>query len=399
MLINNIILIITGQQQQQLKESIMIPKVDLNQCHAEFAPSSFFRLMLCSGAYMLNKFVSEEDSSVAAEEGTMLHKCIETENWENLDLDQEIMIEKCIDVQNKIIDANPNGTVYKEKKLYVFNRDNVLMTFGTVDLVVVSEDGKEATILDWKFGRVTVSDACENWQLFLYALGVHQALGVEKVNVIIFQPRVSWTPSNSTVSDFDSILDTVESTIEKCADTTITEFCAGDGQCRYCKAKSLCHAYKNYSLAQLDEIKNFEIRKETFPAFPDIEIAGFYENLTTAKKQIDTLIKAVDKEMRKRISETGECAGYIVPEYDGKEEIQIDRIYGKVSHIGVEQEDFLGACKVQKGALEKIIKPIVKDQNPSLKALEIKNIIKGMFSSSSELSFTRTTPIPLKKVC
>ena len=93
----------------------MLPHVNIKQAHAEFAPSSFFRFILCSGSYMLSKFMKEEDQTPQSKEGTDLHKCVENETLEGLDLDQEIMVEKCIDVQNKLISKYPNGKFIKRK--------------------------------------------------------------------------------------------------------------------------------------------------------------------------------------------------------------------------------------------------------------------------------------------
>lgn len=123
--------------------------------------------------------------------------------------------------------------------------------FGTADVVIIADN--EAHVIDFKYGKGVGVVAKDNPQLRLYALGLYleysDLYDIEKIKMTIVQPRLDNITSD-TISSEDLL---------KWAETVAVPAAAqalkGEGEqkvgdhCRWCKAKAVCRAQKEYQMA------------------------------------------------------------------------------------------------------------------------------------------------------
>jgi hypothetical protein len=119
---------------------------------------------------------------------------------------------------------------------------------GTPDQVFVWEQRKAALVNDLKSGFAIVERAELNLQLRSYALLVYDNFPVGHIYVSILQPRL-WSPSERvTLAQYDgSDLVKARRQINEIIDRTEDDkakLVAGEEQCRYCKAKLICPAFR-----------------------------------------------------------------------------------------------------------------------------------------------------------
>jgi hypothetical protein len=217
--------------------------------HDDFSPSGAARLMKCAGSYKMQKGIPDEDSE-ASIRGTRLHELIESAErisatgsvetvFADVSPEDRQVVEKC---QEFAASITPDGwTVYREQTVEIWSfRTFERVTYGTADFVAVSPDGRDALLIDWKFGRVKVEAAADNWQLSLYAAGVAQKFGVESVTAYIFQPFVYGNGDPYRFEDFGTIAETYAAQVRR-AKAPSLELNPSDA-CRYCRAADFCPA-------------------------------------------------------------------------------------------------------------------------------------------------------------
>lgn len=123
--------------------------------------------------------------------------------------------------------------------------------FGTGDCVITG--GDMLWIIDFKYGKGVQVEADHNPQLMLYALGALQKYSmiynIQQVKMAIIQPRRDHI-SEWEISKTD-LLQWAESYVKPRAQLAYNgggEFCPGESQCRFCKAKGRCKALADYNL-------------------------------------------------------------------------------------------------------------------------------------------------------
>ena len=175
--------------------------------HSEFGGSQAERIINCPGSVRLSRGIPRK-SNLAAERGTLAHKCLEVliNNRHCLQIlaerkkllnklkkkYDEDMIEHGLDALTHVQSiTKPNGEIFAEVKV-----DSSKFTTkdqkSTLDIGVVNWDQKHLIILDYKFGTHTV-EAKNNFQLMYYALAFLLKIKgfgkIKKVTVGIIQPN------------------------------------------------------------------------------------------------------------------------------------------------------------------------------------------------------------------
>lgn len=204
--------------------------------HARYSPSSFAYREICAG------FVNREDSGPAAEEGTRIHKAVETGNLDGLTDEQRQCAEMCLRfVADEEVRFRPER-VLTERKVSICEG----LTFGTADRIALS--GKRALLFDYKFGRNSVPDAEVNPQLQAYVVGVFEEFpALDEVRVFILIPRRDEVcVAVYRRSDLPSLKLRVQTIIARCEqpepDLRPTEHCL------YCAAQGICPALHRHAL-------------------------------------------------------------------------------------------------------------------------------------------------------
>jgi len=314
--------------------------------HHEFSPSNLERFALCPASWKMTKDLPETTNEYA-EEGTMLHeRCVDNFNTDGLTTEQAILIEK----SESFLEVFQIGDSYKvsqkEIKLKIVDDNFQLITEGTADVVLLSENRKKAILIDWKFGRSKVTASKDNWQLAAYALGVAQKYGVSEVEAFIFQPKVYPDSSSYIFTDFALIQSSLEEAIKDCKRDALI-FNAGEKQCTYCKFKAKCNAFNaKYS--------NIELIDNSLPSLCDISLTDLYKRFAMADKLIKQKFTEVKTELEARILLNGSCDGYELKAGSKTATINdADKMFEELKDIMLPSE-FTKCCKIQKAALETI---------------------------------------------
>ena len=213
--------------------------------HHEFSPSSLQRVHDCPGSYRLCKQAPAPERSPEADEGTMLHERVVSGDLSGLDSEQTAAVESCLNFLKELKERREKEgkkllQFFFEEPVTVQDKDGNIVTSGTVDVILIWDDGS-ADIIDWKFGRNLVIEAANNYQLAPYSLAVMQKFAVNPVTAHIYQPRL-YHHSEYTFRNQANILSNIESIICKATAPELV-LNPGESQCRYCPAKSICPAF------------------------------------------------------------------------------------------------------------------------------------------------------------
>ncbi len=155
------------------------------QAHAKYSPSGFAYREICAG------FINRDESGPAAEEGTLLHKAVETGNLEGLTDEQRQCVEMCRayveDLEDEVYgEGEPTLEILREHRVAICDG----ATFGTLDYALFNSRLSRADLVDFKFGRLSVPDAEVNPQIQAYVLGLlEENPGIETLTAHILLPR------------------------------------------------------------------------------------------------------------------------------------------------------------------------------------------------------------------
>lgn len=116
--------------------------------------------------------------------------------------------------------------------------------FGTADFIMLQ--GEDLYVMDFKYGKGVPVFAEENPQMLLYALGAFEAYkilySIKQIHLAIIQPRLDsiseWGCSLEELLKFGIYVKERAALAFEGAG----EFCPGEKQCRFCRAKAVCRA-------------------------------------------------------------------------------------------------------------------------------------------------------------
>ena len=128
--------------------------------------------------------------------GTRIHEALEVRDPSNLESELEIeMYDKCIGAEDQLI-----GDFFGQEKYERYNElpltislNNDLETWGTGDVLCVSESGMRGLMIDYKSGRMKVDDAENNYQALAYKNGAYERFPkLETLRFIFLAPQIDW---------------------------------------------------------------------------------------------------------------------------------------------------------------------------------------------------------------
>lgn len=157
------------------------------------------------------------------------------------DVEQRLDFSELLDLSTNINTAN---TGYKPEK-----------SFGTADVVLLGDGWLQ--VHDLKYGKGVRVNAENNKQLLIYALAAYYyySLGCEinKISVHIHQPRLNhyseFTVTPDELFEFGKQLKAragIAYNIYLNGPQSADDFCAGESQCRFCKAAGKCETLANH---------------------------------------------------------------------------------------------------------------------------------------------------------
>jgi hypothetical protein len=219
--------------------------------HRLLSASKISRAIQCLGSVMAEIAMPLEPPSEAAIRGTKIH-----ELGEYLlrgapvpeDADQEML-----KVAQSYVKAIEDFSANIKKRYIELSVTESLQEIhpqlgGTADFV--GTGGNELLVVDLKTGRIEV-DPEWNPQLMTYALGAAMTLRAPRdilVRLAIYQPDAGgWKQWVTTMDDLldwrDKLAEIADAALKPNAPRT-----AGDEQCRYCRARSVCPALRDKAI-------------------------------------------------------------------------------------------------------------------------------------------------------
>ena len=265
--------------------------------HLRYGGSTAKRTINCpvwhSLADELPKLVEVSGNNPAAEEGTLLHNCMES----IYDLDKEPS--EILKAKPKYLSAELDKEMYDYKLIPAFEATEDLLDKwdiadiecepfvtmredigGSIDLIGLSVDRKTLLVLDYKFGYYQI-DPEENEQLLFYAVNSSQTetlasmfTHVEKIVLAVVQPvdgeceAKEWVTTMDTLDNFETAyLNAVE-----IADNPEGAAPNTGEWCKYCPVEATCPAKTGEALklSRLSEIQADKIA-EYLPMAEGIE--------------------------------------------------------------------------------------------------------------------------------
>lgn len=235
--------------------------------HALLSASSAHRWLLCTPSAKLEEQFPDTTSE-AAREGTLAHELAELKvrnyfqtkefgkrklnaaikklKTENEELWQEEMMgytDQYLDYI-KVVALTEKVKPYAAIEKRVDFSDWAPEGFGTADCILMGKDTLH--VFDFKYGKGVPVSAERNPQMLLYALGARKQYQIlyhfTKFHLHIVQPRIDnisdWVCSEEELLEFgDYVRERAELAMKGAGD-----FCPGESQCRFCRAKAVCRA-------------------------------------------------------------------------------------------------------------------------------------------------------------
>lgn len=205
------------------------------------------------------------EEKTTGDEGTMLHEIMAgiPSKFELTD-EQKLVVEQCqLYVEDVIATAHQTGEVkvFREIKLpvnlgWVPNDPNKtgekdlkkqIVRNGLLDLLLLQEATSEIHVIDYKFGRIQVDDAGENYQGFFYAIAAldyFEKYKPKSVIVHFLQPRCDFiTIETFSAKDIEMLREEMFKVyLRTLVEVNKREHIYNADNCLYCWRKTICPA-------------------------------------------------------------------------------------------------------------------------------------------------------------
>lgn len=252
--------------------------------HAKLSPSGAGTWAICPGSVKAQEGIPDR-SGGAAREGTAAHAlaemCLRTKTEADEHIGEVIMVEgyryEVDDSMARHIQTYLNyiasiasmaDEVFFENIEEQVVYDHIVPEgHGSADFVIAYREGdiNILHVVDLKYGMTEVI-AENNLQALLYGIGARNNNewcmdgGFDEIRMTIHQPRLNDDPSEwfQTAEELDQ-WEVFFAERAKAALSENPEFVPGEAQCRWCRAKPLCRARRDYAL----QIALFDFDEET----------------------------------------------------------------------------------------------------------------------------------------
>lgn len=256
-----------GTLQQQFEEwGLRFNMAHEERSHALLSASSSHRWLVCTPSARLEEQFPDTTSN-AAREGTLAHELAELKvrnYFKPQDIskrklnsaikkmkENELWDDEMLEHTDTYIDYIRDLSIKLPSEPYVEVEKQVCFDayvpegFGTADCIMIQ--GETLFVIDFKYGKGVPVSAEANPQMMLYALGAYEACrllySIKQVHLSIVQPRLPDGISEWRCS-MEELLLFGEFVKERAAIAFKGEgdFCPGEKQCRFCRARGQCRA-------------------------------------------------------------------------------------------------------------------------------------------------------------
>lgn len=253
---------------------------------------------------------------------------------------------------------------------------------GQFDRTAIEIDGFAALMADFKTGRIAVPGVDTNLQMRAYAVLLFKRFPhLEKIYVAVIQPWVSKDPLVAVYERADIMASTaeLEATLKNAAAPNARRI--PGAHCKHCPCRADCEE------ARAVPMKLARVEPTTLATNDDI--AAFLNLVALA----ETVIKAVKEEAKIRIRGGQEIPGWeLAPGRMMQAITDPEKIYARVSKLGVTQAGFMSAVKIQKGSLKDAIKAATNLKGKGLEE-QLTEVLDGCVTESqADGSLKKTDP-------
>ncbi|MEI7534229.1 MAG: DUF2800 domain-containing protein [Verrucomicrobiae bacterium] len=220
--------------------------------------SNIFRREACPGSHAAEEqFPQEEDSEYSAE-GTTLHELAANPDMDRSGLKQEQRdvlsraetgAERILKAANASLKISENEPFEEGHEKEMWLRRGLKNLYpGHCDRWRYYPTRKALVIIDHKFGYIKVEEAESNLQLRSYAVMGAAKWDCDTILVAINQPRLPFD-DRLTIAEYDretikAAKEHLLSVWDACHEENAPRVADAENQCRYCKARLHCDAYR-----------------------------------------------------------------------------------------------------------------------------------------------------------
>lgn len=349
-------------------------EVLIDEDHAELSPSGASRWMVCPGSVVLEKGEPDSESKYA-KEGTLAHALaahcltIGVDAKSVLFLKHrgkdEVITQEMADFVQEYVDyiraKAARNHLMVEQRLDLEWLTGEKNAKGTVDSVILHDDGETIEVDDLKYGMGVQIEAQDNPQLKIYALlalDQFEMMGTFKqIKVGISQPRLDHVDHEVlTVEQLQKFADEVRAAVKRVEaakkSNTLDGFLApGTKQCRFCKGRAKCPA-----LGSL-------IVEATAADFDDVSQTELVEPINLAKamskiEMIEIWCKGVRSKVESELLARRAVSGFKLVEgkLSNRAWADEDTVIKRARELGASDEDILNTDVRSPAQMEKKLK-------------------------------------------
>lgn len=333
-------------------------------------PSNLLRRLLCPGSAFMEAGLPDHDS-IDARIGRLFHRY-----WFNETLDRTFLSDDerdLLELSDRLLRDVLNRLSFEMgEKFFVeqtLSATSVKLT-GTPDRVHWWQQRDSALVADLKSGFAVVERAELNLQLRGYAVLVADALLVKHVYVSILQPRL-WSPSERITlahyepDDIKQARDQINA-IVAATEEPDAPLHAGEEQCRFCRARLTCPAFRE---AMALPLAAFESEEKLSKTKREAVIAQRVKDCSD--EQLERVIEACKlaafveepsrDEARTRIEAGGFTNYTLGKEWEARTITNVRRAIAMLALADVaSREEILGICKIPLKELENVYRDRTK---------------------------------------
>lgn len=365
--------------------------------------SRMTRIYNCPASFRLNAMETPE-SSAAAEEGTRLHKCCElilthphkqsaNENdkavggYFSLSDELRALVDFAVTHTAKLRDACEYDCQLKsEMRLWAKSG----LFSGQGDAIILEQQLRRATIIDFKFGRGEVESAERNFQLASMAVLVADNFDfVDTARAMIIQPRAleksrKITECEYSKADIDAAREAINAACREALEADNPKSKCGYW-CNYCPSSYRCKAAQEAIAGQ------YKLAVST----PNLAIGvhnarQMFERATVVKKLCDDILSSVKKYIAD--NPDAECGLMLAPGAKRAKLADAGKIFESVESVGITPEEFVGVCDVGLTKLQTLYhsKRKAANETQTKKASDFE--VKGLLEEKGLLTYSQTAP-------
>ena len=365
--------------------------------------SRMTRVFNCPASFKMNSLETPE-SSVAAEEGTMLHKCCELilTRPQNQSATQRVEgIEEYFNLSDELrglVDFAVTETVKRrdaceldfdlKTEMRLWAKSGLFS--GQGDAVILEQQLGRATIFDFKFGRGEVEPADRNFQLAAMAVLIADNFDfIKSVRAMIIQPRAlnkarTITECEYSKADIDAAREAINAACKEAVEAeNPTQKCGY--WCKYCPSAYRCKAAQ--------DALNVQFKLAT--ASPSFAI-GKHNALDMYNKSVlvKNFCEAVLEKIKTFIANNpdADCGLELTKGARRSKLGDAAKVFDAVCGAGIAPEEFVEVCKVESGKLLSLYYSKRKLANEKLTKKASDAELKSRLESEGLLTYTEAAP-------